>query len=158
MRAPLVSAVAPFLGGAGNKDAEGLLKTFLGNRYRLVAALEEQTLALEDDRLTRKLEKQWSEGLADQVYLALRLALAKGLGECFEPLPVILDDILVKFDPARQQGAAKALLEFARTHQVLAFSCHPELRGIIETAWDGLEDAPDIGYYRVEGCHVESFA
>ena len=40
----------------------------------------------------------WSSGLADQVYLALRLALAKVFSYQVDALPIILDDILVRFD------------------------------------------------------------
>jgi uncharacterized protein YhaN len=82
--------------------------------------------------------------------------LAKALGDCFEPPPVILGDVLVGSDPGRQQRAARALLESARTHQVLVFSCHPELTTTIEAVWDGPGDAPEIGYCHVEGCHVGS--
>ena len=35
--------------------------------------------------------------------------------------------------------------------------CHPELRTTIETAWDDLDDAPEVGYCRVEGWRVEAF-
>ena len=46
-------------------------------------------------------------------------------------LPVILDDVLVKFDPSRPANAARVILEFARDQQVLLFSCHPELVDIM---------------------------
>jgi hypothetical protein len=69
-----------------------------------------------------------------------------------------LAQLAIGLGPAQQQGADRALVEFARTHQVLVFSCHPELRTTIETACDDLDDAPEIGYYRVEGCHVEASA
>jgi len=69
--------------------------------------------------------------LADQVYLAIRLGLAREFGRHSEPLPVILDDVLVKFDPSRRLNSARVILEFAREQQVLLFSCHPEFVDII---------------------------
>jgi uncharacterized protein YhaN len=37
-----------------------------------------------------------------------------------------MDDVLVNFDPERARGMAAALREFARHHQVLFFTCHPD--------------------------------
>jgi uncharacterized protein YhaN len=73
----------------------------------------------------------WSAGLADQVYLSIRLGLAREFGRHSEPLPVILDDVLVKFDPSRRKNAARVILDFAREQQVLLFSCHPEFVDLI---------------------------
>ena len=46
-------------------------------------------------------------------------------------MPVILDDVLVKFDPSRRENAARVILDFAREQQVLLFSCHPEFVDLI---------------------------
>jgi recombinational DNA repair ATPase RecF len=78
-------------------------------------------------------EDAWSSGLADQTYLALRLGMARQFGLRAEPLPLILDDLLVRFDEERRLGAAKVLLEIAREHQVLLFSCHNATREIFAT-------------------------
>jgi len=114
------------------KEAGAFLNTMVGGRYRLVSSLGEDAIQLEDLDLKRKEEITWSAGLADQVYLAIRLGLARQFSRHLEPLPVILDDVLVKFDPARRLKAARVLLEFSRGQQVLMFSCHPELREIME--------------------------
>lgn len=66
----------------------------------------------------------WSSGTGDQVYLALRLALAVNFAERTEDMPLILDDIFVRFDEARQRDTLVFLLDFARTRQVLLFTCH----------------------------------
>jgi uncharacterized protein YhaN len=44
-----------------------------------------------------------------------------------EPIPFILDDILVKFDNARAIAAIRALAELARHTQVLLFTHHKHL-------------------------------
>ncbi len=114
------------------READGFLNTMAQGRYRLLAAVGEDGVHLEDRSLARKEEPSWSAGLADQVYLAIRLGLAREFGRHTEPLPVILDDVLVKFDPSRRANTARVMLDFARTRQVLFFSCHPEFLEIIK--------------------------
>ncbi|MCL2607481.1 MAG: AAA family ATPase [Methanomassiliicoccaceae archaeon] len=70
-----------------------------------------------------KTSKQWSSGLSDQVYLSIKMAVAKNMGS--ERLPMILDDVLVRFDTERKKAACGALLEFAKDQQVFLFSCVP---------------------------------
>ena len=79
----------------------------------------------------RKEEVAWSAGAGGPGDLAIRLGLARQFGRHSEPLPVILDDVLVKFDPSRRQNVARVILEFALEQQVLLFSCHPELVDIM---------------------------
>jgi uncharacterized protein YhaN len=114
------------------QEADGFLELMAHGRYRLLSSLEAGGIVLEDRRaLGSKSESQWSAGLADQVYLAIRLGLAREFGRHSEPLPVILDDVLVKFDPRRRAQAARVILELAREQQVLLFSCHPEITGTV---------------------------
>jgi len=68
-----------------------------------------------------------SEGTADQLYLALRLAyLAEWLTH-HEPLPLIVDDVLIKFDDARAAATLEVLAEFSRRTQVILFTHHEHL-------------------------------
>jgi len=67
-----------------------------------------------------------SRGTAEQLYLALRLGLIAQLGDVGPGLPVLMDDVLVNFDPERKRGAAEAVAELARGRQVVFFTCHPE--------------------------------
>jgi uncharacterized protein YhaN len=68
-----------------------------------------------------------SRGTAEQLYLCLRLALATSFAAGTVSLPLVLDDVLVNFDPARARAVARAIADVAETHQVLAFSCHPHV-------------------------------
>jgi uncharacterized protein YhaN len=68
-----------------------------------------------------------SDGTRDQLYLALRLASMELYARDHEPIPFILDDILVKFDNARAIAAIRALAELARHTQVLLFTHHKHL-------------------------------
>jgi len=40
-------------------------------------------------------------------------------------MPVMVDDVLVNFDPMRQGAAARVLAELSDICQVLVFTCHP---------------------------------
>ncbi len=65
-----------------------------------------------------------SEGTADQLYLALRLAICElALPEDCS-CPIILDDALVNFDSERMGYAMELLQEIAEQRQVILFTCH----------------------------------
>lgn len=68
-----------------------------------------------------------SLGTADQLYLALRLATLETLLDRDEPLPLIVDDILIQFDDARARATLEVLAEFSRRTQVLLFTHHEHL-------------------------------
>lgn len=109
------------------READQALRIMTGDRYALLALASGNTRTVELEEVAtkrRKGEGAWSSGLGDQVYLALRFGLARLFGRKAESLPLILDDILVRFDEGRQEGAARVLLEEARQRQVLFFSCH----------------------------------
>jgi len=67
-----------------------------------------------------------SRGTREQLYLSLRFGLIREFGERTERLPVVVDEVLVNFDPKRAGRAARAFAELANTNQVLVFTCHPE--------------------------------
>lgn len=82
-----------------------------------------------------------SQGAKEQLLLALRLAVARRLSED-EPQLLILDDVLVNTDPARQRRVLETLENAAARLQILVLTCHPdryrgvgtavELRGTVE--------------------------
>lgn len=76
-------------------------------------------------------EKQLSQGAREQLYLALRLAYVKNHADKAESVPLILDDILVNFDPQRAANSAAVLAEFAGTNQIFFFTCHPAMAGML---------------------------
>jgi uncharacterized protein YhaN len=133
------------------RRAAGYLDTMTGGRYRLVRSLGESGIQLENAALGRKDEAVWSSGLADQAYLAIRLGLAREFAEYVEPLPVILDDVLVRFDQARREAAARVVLDFAQQQQVLLFSCRNDLAAIVAKAHRQMQpDELAVTYFDVE--------
>ena len=61
-----------------------------------------------------------SDGTIDQLYLALRLAVAEALTP---EAPLILDDALVRFDDTRLKAAMDLLRQESETRQVILFTC-----------------------------------
>jgi uncharacterized protein YhaN len=84
----------------------------MGEDFSLrAAAQQEETL---HDALWR------SDGTMDQLYLSLRLAVAE---ELTPKAPLILDDVLVRFDDERMRAAVAILRELAQNRQVILFTC-----------------------------------
>jgi len=73
-----------------------------------------------------------SDGTADQLYLALRLAGLEEYLERNEPIPFIVDDILIKFDDDRASAALKALARLSTRTQVIFFTHHRHLVELAE--------------------------
>ncbi len=65
-----------------------------------------------------------STGTRDQLYLALRLATLDHDLELSEPLPFIVDDILIQFDDERARATLDALAELSSKTQVILFTHH----------------------------------
>ena len=68
-----------------------------------------------------------STGTREQLYLALRLAYARHYCSYSEPLPLILDDVLVNFDAERAKATLRVLAEVGEKIQVVLLTCHPHL-------------------------------
>jgi uncharacterized protein YhaN len=115
------------------RDAGGYLRRFTGERYREVRArLDEEgvlEVVLADGSVRRP--EQLSRGTAEQLYLALRFGYIVNHQVHGEALPIVMDEVLVNFDPARARLAAGAIAELAHERQVLFFTCHPATRDLL---------------------------
>jgi uncharacterized protein YhaN len=107
------------------KNAQAFFRMVTGGRYQgLTAPLGTQTVSVIKRDGTEKREPL-SRGTQEQLYLALRFGLIRQFGEKETCLPVVVDEVLVNFDPVRARHAAEAFVELSRTNQVLVFTCHP---------------------------------
>ena len=68
-----------------------------------------------------------SDGTCDQLYLALRLAAIEQFTRRAEPLPLLVDDILIRFDDERARETLAVLGELSQQHQVIFFTHHQRL-------------------------------
>ncbi|WP_085316192.1 ATP-binding protein [Derxia lacustris] len=81
-----------------------------------------------------------SEGTADQLYLALRLAALDLRAE--HDMPLVLDDVLMTSDDGRAACILGALARFARRRQVLVFTHHDHLAPIARALAASADAAP----------------
>ena len=71
-----------------------------------------------------------SDGTADQLYLALRLASLETYLDKNEPIPFIVDDILIRFDNDRAKAVLQVLAELSTKTQVIFFTHHRHLEDL----------------------------
>ncbi len=71
-----------------------------------------------------------SDGARDQVYLALRIATLEKYLEAGEPIPFIVDDILIRFDEERAKATLEILAELSIKTQVLFFTHQARIQEI----------------------------
>ena len=76
-----------------------------------------------------------SQGAADQLYLALRLAICDMILP--EGVPLMLDDALVTFDDDRMAAALDYLAELSKKRQILLFTCQHRERIYLTSAHPG---------------------
>jgi len=110
-----------------------------GGRYERLEADEEGDKpvlrAVQEDG-TRKGIEAMSDGTADQLYLALRLA-ALDLQRASHPhMPLVLDDVLITSDDERAANVLRALARFAEGGEVLIFTHHRHLIDVARAALD----------------------
>jgi uncharacterized protein YhaN len=107
--------------------AERYFEEWTTGRYRrILAPLGRQVEEVEHRDGTRVPLASLSTGTAQQLYLALRFGLVEHFAETAEPLPIVMDDILVNFDDQRAALAARSIERLAERQQVIYFTCHPE--------------------------------
>ena len=112
-----------------SRRAKQLLGSLTGGRYDRLNLTDELRLEVgaEDEDILRS--PLWrSDGTADQLYLAVRLAVAE---ELTPHAPLVLDDALVRFDDARLTAALEVLREQAEEKQILLFTCQGREQAIL---------------------------
>ena len=124
-QAPMVAAASTYF----------LLMT--GGRYTRLEADEEGSkpvLRAVEAGGPKKGVEAMSDGTADQLYLALRLAALDLRRESHSKMPLILDDVLITSDDERAANILRALAKFAEHGQVLLFTHHGHLIDVARAA------------------------
>lgn len=75
-----------------------------------------------------------SEGTADQLYLALRLASLDHYAEAGQTMPFIVDDVFMTFDDERSEAALRVLDGISDRFQIVVFTHHSHLADLAERA------------------------
>jgi uncharacterized protein YhaN len=99
-----------------------------GNSFRkILFPLDGDRVKVERADGTRIEEELLSRGTLEQLYLSMRMAHLDVYHREKFNIPMMMDDVLVNFDPQRAARTAEALAKFAEETglQILFFTCHP---------------------------------
>lgn len=103
-------------------EAGKLLAALTDSKYPTVLLAPDLSLSVREETGTvMRPAAAMSCGTADQMYLALRLAMCHQLLPANAPL--VLDDALVNFDDKRAEAAIALLKQEAESRQVILFTC-----------------------------------
>jgi uncharacterized protein YhaN len=115
------------------KAAQAYFRQITDDRYERVAAPPgDGTIRVETASGQQLLPGELSRGTQEQLYLSLRFGLIEEFARRAEPLPVVMDDILVNFDARRAERAAAAIAQLAAGHQVIFFTCRDETAELLD--------------------------
>ena len=121
----------------GARAAE-IFAALTAGKYDKVLLSSDLSLSAEaaGDPMSRSIQ-QLSQGTADQLYLAVRLAICDMVLPAEKHVPLILDDALVTFDDDRLLAALDYLLAESRNRQILLFTCHDRERAYLQ-GWENV--------------------
>lgn len=129
------------------RSASEIFARITDNKWRGISLnLEDANLVILPHEGEALPPESLSRGAQEQAYLALRLAYIQNHARSFESLPVIMDEILVNFDPERSCRCAETLSGMAQSggQQILYFTCQPHVIEMFK------ETSPNLGLYKVE--------
>ncbi len=119
-------------GGELNDRVSEIFSRITGEKYSDVLVSKNLSLSAEENNsFGLKSVENLSAGTKDQSYFALRLALCDLIFGQNNTFPLFLDDSFERYDDLRAKRALEFLKEFSSKNQVLLFTCHKNLEGLI---------------------------
>jgi len=111
------------------RQAESFLRQLTCSRFvRLGAWSDRPGLWLQDEHGCRYCPGQLSRATQDQLYLALRLAVAAHLRQQGIHLPLVLDEVFLRYDTRHLQAAARLLKSLSsQGWQVIVLTAQPQV-------------------------------
>ena len=109
------------------KKASDLFYQLTGQKYHLNISLDDKQITVVDNSAAIKNLDELSRGTKEQLLICLRLGYINEYEKTSEPLPLILDDVMVNFDSDRAKEIASILSNFSKNRQVLILTCHPSI-------------------------------
>lgn len=125
--AELQSRFAPALG----QEAGRIFSTLTGGKYAHILLDRSFNASTSSEDGTPRSAAVLSQGCADQLYLALRLAISRIVLPKEKSIPLILDDALTSFDDTRLAFALDWLVEESKQRQILLFTCQSRERNYL---------------------------
>ena len=121
----------------GEKAASIFTKLTNGKYNKVLLSRELDASAQERGTSAPREAPLLSQGTADQLYLAVRLAICEMVLPAEKAVPLVLDDALTSFDDARCAAALDLLMELSRTRQILLFTCQEREGAYLRRAYPG---------------------
>ena len=103
-----------------NNHASEILKNITGEKYNKLYVQKDYKIIINNDFFDRTYEN-FSSGTIDQAYLALRISISKLISS---EIPLILDDVLVRYDTNRIINTLSFLKKTSKNTQIILFTCH----------------------------------
>ena len=125
--AELQSRFSPALG----QEAGRIFSALTDGKYSHILLDRTLSASAASDDGTPRSTAMLSQGCADQLYLALRLAISRMVLPSDKMIPLILDDALTSFDDARLAHTLEWLAEEGKHRQILLFTCQSRERSYL---------------------------
>ena len=107
-----------------NKKMNSILKKIIKKGYNELKVADNLCLKAMNSKTNKICNVlSLSHGTIDQMYLILRLASSKIIGEAGEKIPMLLDEVFSQFDDERIKSTLKVLEEKSKENQIVIFSC-----------------------------------
>ncbi|QCK15081.1 ATP-binding protein [Mangrovivirga cuniculi] len=110
------------------KEAEDIFSRITEGKYSFVQEERNKFVSVSGKNGKKIKVDDLSRGTKEQLYLSIRLAMIKVKKD---PIPILLDDILVNFDDLRLNTTIDELKRISINHQILLFSCHPSMKNYL---------------------------
>ena len=128
----------------GKKAAKYFAKLTAGKYNKVLLNRELEVSAGESGESMVHDVLQLSQGTADQLYLAVRLAICEMVLPREQSAPLVLDDALTSFDDERMAAALELLLELSEGRQILLFTCQEREGAYLAAAHPGQYHTVDL--------------
>ncbi len=115
------------------RTASAYISKFTAGRYTQLVFNESKQLSVKSSASGEfiQVHETLSRGTLEQIYLALRLAVAEGIDKTKGQLPFVFDEIFVNWDEERMNSAIETLSHIAKKRQVFYMTCHGWMRDLL---------------------------
>ncbi len=110
-----------------NEKTTEIMSRITCGKYSDLSVSKELDVSLRETGGNRVIDwKYLSSGTSDQLYFALRLAVAEFFSEKSGGLPLFFDDPFMQYDDERTAGVSDFIREYVKekNNQILLFTCH----------------------------------
>jgi len=104
-----------------NNQASEIFKDITGDKYNKIYVQKDYKIIINNNFFDRNYES-FSSGTIDQAYLSLRIAVSKLISK--NKIPLILDDVLVRYDSNRVMNTLNFFKKISKDTQIILFTCH----------------------------------